>query len=338
LVSAGGLHSVSERKRFGGEAAGIETGSLTMSISFDRISVIGAGAMGAAYASMFYEMDPHCISFIANGERAARLKAEGLTVNGRTYSIPVVTREDRVPPSDLVMVAVKNHHLPEALPDMKTVVGENTLFLSVMNGIESEEQIGAVYGAEKVLYAVAVGIDAMREGNRVSYSKKGKLYFGEASNSSLTTRVKALHTLFKRAGIACEIPEDMIRTLWWKFMINVGINQASAVLRAPYGVFQTFPEARELMESAMLEVIAVAKVAGVHLSNRDIEDWHGFLSTLAATGKTSMLQDIEAGRKMELEIFSGKVISLGKHYHVPTPVNGTLFRILRVAERRFLPS
>ncbi len=307
-----------------------------MNISFDRISIIGAGAMGAAYASMFYEMDPHCISFIANGERAAHLKAEGLTVNGRTYFLPVIRREDKVPPSDLVMVAVKNHHLPEALHDMKTVVGESTLFLSVMNGIESEEQIGAVYGAEKVLYAVAVGIDAMREGNTVSYSRKGKLYFGEASNLSLTPRVRALHSLFERAGIASQIPEDMIRTLWWKFMINVGINQASAVLRAPYGIFQSLAEARELMESAMLEVISVAKHAGVNLIERDIEDWHGFLSTLAPTGKTSMLQDIEAHRKMELEIFAGKVISLGKHHNIPTPVNETLFRILRVEEQRFL--
>jgi 2-dehydropantoate 2-reductase len=307
-----------------------------MSTSFDRISIIGAGAMGAAYASMFYGMDPRCISFIANGERAARLKAEGLIVNGRTFSIPVITREDQVPPSDLVMVAVKNHHLPEALRDIKTVVGENTLFLSVMNGIESEEQIGAVYGMEKVLYAAAVGIDAMRGDNRVTYSKKGKLYFGEAANSSLTERVRALQSLFERAGIASEIPEDMIRTLWWKFMINVGINQASAVLRAPYGIFQTFPEARELMESAMLEVIDIAKVAGVRLTEKDIQDWHGFLSTLAPTGKTSMLQDVEACRKTELEIFAGKVISLGKHYGIPTPVNTTLFRILQVAEHRFL--
>jgi 2-dehydropantoate 2-reductase len=309
-----------------------------MSISFHRISIIGAGAMGAAYASMFYEMDPHCISFIANGERAVRLKAGGLTVNGRTYSIPVITREDKVPPSDLVMVAVKNHHLPEALRDMKTVVSENTLFLSVMNGIESEEQIGAVYGMEKVLCAVAVGIDAMREGNTVTYSKKGKLYFGEAANLSFTERVKALQSLFERAGISSHIPEDMIRTLWWKFMINVGINQASAVLRAPYGVFQTFPEARALMESAMLEVIAVAKDAGVHLTEGDIQDWHGFLSTLPPTGKTSMLQDVEACRKTELEIFAGKVISLGKHYGIPTPVNETFFKILRVAEQRFLSS
>jgi 2-dehydropantoate 2-reductase len=304
--------------------------------SSDRISIIGAGAMGAAYASMFYDMNPACVFLHAGGQRFRRLREQGLIVNGRPYHIPVIRPEDKVPPSDLVLVAVKNHHLPEAVKDMANLVGENTLFLSVMNGIESEEQIGAVYGMEKVLYAVAVGIDAMREENVVTYSKKGKLYFGEAANVSLTNRVKALRSLFEQAGIVSEIPGDMIRTLWWKFMINVGINQASAVLRAPYGVFHSFAEARELMESAMQEVIHVARKAKINLTEKDIADWHAFLSSLPPTGKTSMLQDVEAGRKTEVEIFAGKVLSLGEQYGVPAPVNQTLFRILKVTEQSYL--
>lgn len=304
--------------------------------SFHRISIIGAGAMGAAYASMFHDMDPGSVFFLAGGERSLRLQGQGLVVNGRHYLIPVTRPGDRIPPSDLILVAVKNHHLPGAIQDMGHAVGEKTLFLSVMNGIESEEQIGAAYGMEKMLYAVAVGIDAMREENRVTYSKRGKLYFGEARNRTLTGRVQALHTLFHRAGIAAETPEDMIRTLWWKFMINVGINQASAVLRAPYGIFQTYPEASELMESAMEEVITLADAAGIHLSKQDISDWHAFLSGLSPTGKTSMLQDVEAARKTEVELFAGKVIRLGERYGVPTPVNVSLFRILRVMERTYL--
>ena len=307
-----------------------------MGRSFERISIIGAGAMGAAYASMFHDMNPGCVFFHAGGQRYRRLREQGVIVNGRPFSIPVIKPDDNVPPSDLVLVAVKNHHLPEATKDMRNVVGEKTLFLSVMNGIESEVQIGAVYGMEKVLYAVAVGIDAMREENVVTYSKKGKLYFGEASNTSLSDRVKALQALFERAGIVSEIPEDMVRTLWWKFMINVGINQASAVLRAPYGVFHSFPEARELMESAMQEVISLAGKAKIHLVEKDLEDWHAFLSKLPPNGKTSMLQDVEAGRKTEVEIFAGKVLSLGEQYRVPTPVNQTLFRIVKVTEQAYL--
>jgi len=290
--------------------------------------------MGAAYGSMFHDMDPACVSFVAKGERAERIKEKGLVVNDRPYVFPVVSPGENAPPPDLIMVAVKNHHLPQAVEDMRDLVGERSVILSVMNGIESEEQLGAALGVEKVLYAVAVGIDAVREGHAVTYSKRGKLYFGEARNATLTERVKALHDLFSRAGIVSEIPEDMIRTLWWKFMINVGINQASAVLQAPYGVFQTLPEAGDLMESAMKEVILLAEAYNIDLSQKDIQEWLAFLSSLAPTGKTSMLQDVEGARKTEVEIFSGKVISLGKGWGVPTPVNETLYRILKVMEQR----
>ncbi len=202
-----------------------------------------------------------------------------------------------------------------------------------MNGIDSEKQIGAVYGMEKVLYAVAVGIDAVRENGDVTYSRDGKLYFGEAENSVPTERVKALQALFDRAGIPHETPDDMIRTLWWKFMINVGINQASAVLRAPYGVFHRFGEARDLMETAMREVIHLAEAAKISLSEQDMQEYYSFLTRVSPGGKTSMLQDVEAKRKTEVEIFAGKVIELGEQYGVPTPVNETLYRILRITEQ-----
>ena len=307
-----------------------------MQSEYTRIFIIGAGAMGAAYGSMFHDMDQGCVSFVARGERAKRLKEKGLVVNGRHYALPVITTEQSVPPPDLIMVAVKNHHLPQAILDIRNLVGDHTILLSVMNGIDSERQLGAAFGMDKVLYAVAVGIDAMREGHTVTYSKKGKLYFGEAVNTTLTGRVRALQSLFTRAGIIWEVPEDMIRTLWWKFMINVGINQASAVLRAPYEVFQSFPEATDLMVSAMEEVIMLARALKIALSKKDVEQWHAFLSSLAPTGKTSMLQDVEAGRKTEVEIFAGKVVSLGKAHKRPTPVNETLYRILKVTEQRLL--
>jgi len=301
--------------------------------SIERVSVIGAGAMGAFYASKFFDMDRSCISLIARGERADRLMEQGLIVNNKHYSVPVVRPEDKAPPSDLIIVAVKHHHLPEAIQDMKTRIGERSLILSVMNGIESEEQIGAVYGMDKVLYAVAVGIDAVRQGNSITYTKEGKLFFGEAKNLVLSERVKRVKSLFDLAGIVHETPDDMIRTLWWKFMINVGMNQVSAILCAPYSVFQASQEARELMESAMREVITIAKVAKVYLSEEDIENWYSFLSGLSPQGKTSTVQDVEAKRKTEVEMFAGKVIELGKTYGIPTPVNQTLFRLIKVLEQ-----
>lgn len=292
--------------------------------------------MGASYASIFHMMKSNCVTLIAGGERFKRLTEEGFFVNGKHYLIPVAAPDDPRPPADLLIVAVKHHHLDKAIRDIKNMVGDKTIIMSVMNGIDSEEQIGRAYGMDRVLYAVAVGMDALKEGNTVTYTRQGKIFFGERENDVVTERVKRVQALFDRAGIAYEMPPDMIRILWWKFMINVGTNQASAALRAPYGVFQRSPEARDLMESAMREVMALAAKANIHLFEEDIQNWYTVLSGLSPEGKTSMLQDVEAGRKTEVEMFAGKVIELGRRYNVPTPVNQKLFETIKQIEASYL--
>jgi 2-dehydropantoate 2-reductase len=302
--------------------------------SIETISIVGAGALGAAYGGMLFDMDPRCVSFVAGGDRAERLRREGVIVNGKPYHIPVLSPEDRSAPVDFIIVAIKYQHLENAIRDLHNRVGPETLMISVMNGIESEERIGAVYGMDNILYCVSVGIDALRDGNRVIYTTQGKLFVGEAANLLTTERVARLQALFRRAGIVYETPPDMIRILWWKFMINVGINQASAVLRAPYAEFQTGGEARDLMEAAMREVVRLAGKAGVDLSEEDIRGFDPYLFRLNPQGKTSMLQDVEAGRKTEVEMFAGRVIELGRRYQVPTPVNQRLFDQIKAIEAR----
>ena len=297
------------------------------------VAILGAGAMGAHYAACFHDAPGFTTTLIARGERCDRLRREGLVVNGKPYAIPVTHPDEAAGPIDLILVALKHHHLPEAVEDLRGFVGPSTLLLSVMNGLDSEETLSAAYGAEKVLLAMSVGIDAVREGNRVRYSKPGTVYFGEADNTTLSERVRRVQAAFDRAGIAHHTPADMTRWMWWKFMINVGINQASAVLRAPYRVFQTSPDAQAVMEALMREVIQVAQAAGVNLTEQDLTDWYGVLNTLSPDGKTSMLQDIEAGRKTEVELFAGKMVTLGRRYAIPTPVNQTVLNMIHVLER-----
>jgi 2-dehydropantoate 2-reductase len=299
----------------------------------NSVAILGAGAMGAYFATRFFDTPGFSTAVVARGERYDRLKNDGLVVNGKAYAIPVAHPDKVASPVHLIIVALKHHHLAEAIPDLKRLVGDQTTIISVMNGLDSEEIIGSVYGMNKVLYAISVGIDAVRQGNRVTFTKPGKHYFGEATNAHMSSRVRRVQMAFERAGISYETPPDMIRLLWWKFMVNVGMNQASAVTRAPYGVFQSSPEAQVLMETLMREVIALAKVVGVDLVEQDLDDWYTVLNTLSPQGKTSMLQDIEAGRKTEVEIFGGKVVALGETHGIPTPVNQTVLRIIQVLER-----
>jgi 2-dehydropantoate 2-reductase len=298
-----------------------------------KVAILGAGAMGAYFASRFFEAAGFSSVLIAKGERLERLKNNGLVVNGKSYIIPVIHPEEEASPADLIIVALKNHHLPESIHDLKNLVGDSSTIISVMNGLDSEKYVGSIYGMDKVLYAVSVGIDAVRQGNEVTYTNPGKHLFGEEKNITFSKRVQRVQNAFDRAGIPYEIPEDMIRTLWWKFMVNVGMNQASAVMRAPYGVFQSSSEAFALMETLMQEVIALAAAVNVNLTDKDLAEWHNVLRTLSPKGKTSMLQDVEARRKTEIEIFGEKVVDLGKTYGIPTPVNQTVLRIIQVLEQ-----
>jgi len=298
-----------------------------------NVAVLGAGAMGAYFAGRFFDAEGFSTVLIAKEDRLDKLRNNGLVINGKSYTFPVIHPEKANLPVDLLIVALKHHHLEKAVQGLEKLVGEATTIISVMNGLESEEYIGSIYGMDKMLYTISVGIDALRQGNRITYTKPGKHYFGDAVNARLSQRVLRVQEAFDRAGIVYETPEDMIRMLWWKFMINVGMNQASAAMRAPYGIFQTSLAAQSLMEALMKEVVALAYVMDVNLTNRDIEEWYPFLNVLSPQGKTSMLQDIEAKRKTEVEIFGGKVVELGRTHGVQAPVNQAVFQIIRVLEQ-----
>ena len=300
-----------------------------------KVAILGAGAMGAYFASRFFDTAGFSTVLIAKGHRLDKLKTKGLVVNEKSYAIPVIHPDEATSTMDLIIVALKHHHLKEAAQGLEKLVGDSTTIISVMNGLESEEYIGSIYGMDKMLYTISVAIDAVRQGNQINYTKPGKHYFGEAINTHLSQRVLRVQKAFDRAGIVYKTPEDMIRMMWWKFMINVGVNQASAVMRAPLGVFQKSPEAQGLMEALMKEVIALTDAMDVNLTNRDIEEWYTFLNVLSPQGKTSMLQDIEAGRKTEVEIFGEKVVELGKTHGVTTPVNQTVLQIIRVIEQHY---
>lgn len=298
-----------------------------------RVAVLGAGAMGGFLASRFCDAPNFSTELIAAGRYYDRLSREGLVVNGKQYRPAVVHPDDPGPAADLIVVALKHHQLEEGTRGLTGRIAGDTTIISVMNGLESEQIIGSLYGIDRMLYTISVGIDAVREGNRITYTKPGILYFGELNNTEPTRKVLRVREAFAEADIPCQVPEDMQRMLWWKLMINAGINQASAVLRAPYGVFHVSQDARNLMEALMREVIELAGVVGIDLVEEDLQKWYGFLMQLSPEGKSSMLQDVEAGRKTEVEIFSAKICELGRKHGVATPVNRTVLQIINVMER-----
>ncbi|MBR9648387.1 ketopantoate reductase family protein [Clostridium tyrobutyricum] len=297
-----------------------------------NISVIGMGAIGCAYMSKIHAFNPTVLKVIADNKRIERYKRDGFIINDKRYDFEYITPEEKCEPADLIFISVKSNQLDQAILDIKNHVGKNTIIMSLMNGITSEEIIGKEYGMDKMLYALCIGIDGNHTGNNISFSNLGNITFGEKINKQYSQKVKSVKELFDRARIPYEIPEDMMHAMWYKFMINVGINQTSAAVRGTYGLFQQIDEAKEFMESAMMEVVRLSQRIGVNLTENDIEQWHKVLDTMAPDSKTSMCQDITYGRKTEVDIFAGTVCKLGEEYRIDTPVNRTLLNIIKILE------
>lgn len=300
-----------------------------------RVYLSGLGAIGSSYAAKVYENNPDMATVIADRKRIERYRAQGILVNEKAYSFRYIEPETTGETADLILIAVKQHQLEESIRGIRNFVGEETIILSLLNGISSEEIIGKEFGMEKLLYSFVVGIDAVREGTKTSYSKLGKVVFGDKNNPEYSEKVKAVKELFDQVEIPYQIPENMLKELWWKFMLNVGINQVSAILKAPYGVFQRIGEARELMEMACREVIQLSEKVGINLTENDLQNSIKIVNTLGPEGKTSMLQDVEAGRKTEVEIFAGTVARLGREYGVSTPLNDFLLRAIYTMEQTY---
>ncbi|AXI07785.1 2-dehydropantoate 2-reductase [Oceanobacillus zhaokaii] len=297
----------------------------------NSVSLIGLGAIGAVYGSKLQNLLGDSLTVVANKNRIQRYQSTGIIINDEVFHFNYQLPNTTTAPADLVIFAVKNAELNQAIEEMKSHIGPNTIVLSLLNGISSEEDIYEATKSEHILYSMCVGIDAVRNNISIRYSSLGKICYG-VRNQDLSEDVFAVKNLFNDAGISYEIPDNIWRTIWAKFMFNVGINQTSAVLKAPYGIFQNIPSANEWAESAMNEVVAISQKVGVHLTEEDIKQYRPILHKLSPKGKTSMLQDIEAERKTEVEYFAGKVCELGREFNVPTPVNDQLYKMIQIME------
>lgn len=292
------------------------------------MAVVGAGAMGAMYAAHFVDGGFDTL-LVASGERAERLRTYGLTVNGKSLSSPVLdpARDERSP-VDLVLVAVKHHDLASAMEDAAPFVGPETTFVSVLNGLDSEQVIADGFDSAQVILCIALGMSAGREGNAVTYRSPGTLVIGTGSRLAPASRVDAIGTVLDRAGLAWEAPQDMEHEMWWKFMVNTAINQASAVMRRPNTDFVVDGPPRSLMMALIDEVIAVSGPEGVPLGEADRDRWDEVLRGLPGEGRTSMLQDVLAGRPTEVALFADHVVALGEKHGIPTPYNQTMSWLL----------
>lgn len=304
-------------------------------MEFQTVDIIGLGALGAMFGRQIQRQLPvGSLRVIADEVRIRRYQTEGIFINDERVDFDYILPESKAAPADLIIFATKFSGLESAIEEAGSQVGPDTVVMSLLNGISSEEMLAEAFGAEKVLYCVAQGMDVRKVSNQVVYEHMGLISFGE-KNGTPSSRVKAVAQLFERAGVAWETPDDMQQKLWSKFMLNTGVNQACMVYNTNYGGVQQPGAAREGMLSAMREVLPLAAAEGVKLSEADIDYWKDVIDGLSAEGYPSMKQDADAHRYSEVELFSGTVRQLGRKHHIATPVNDWIYEKIKEIEAKY---
>lgn len=300
-----------------------------------KAALIGMGAIGTVYGHLLFRKYGKDFAVIAKGARGEKFRKNGAVLNGRAFFPSVLSSRDERFCPDLVIVSVKNYQLDETIEDLREFVGRETVILPLLNGISARGRLEEAFPLNRVLYGLAISIDALRTSEGVVNTVDGTIQFGEADNTSPSPLVRSVDGYLAGAGIHSEVCADMTRTTWRKWMLNVGCNQVSAATGSVYGKLTRIDSNLTLLREAMLEVVALAKAAQVNLTEKDESDVEKYMAAFSPESKTSMLQDVEAHRRTEVDYFAGTVEKLGREYGIATPVNHVLYCIIKSKEQLY---
>lgn len=295
-----------------------------------NIILCGLGAIGTIYADKFSRIENIDFRVLVDELRKQKYLKNPVKYNGNELNLNYILPSDNDFKADLIIITTKYSGLDSAITNIKNFVDNNTIILSLLNGVTSEDIIASVYGKDKILYSYFIGHSSVREGNSVTHDGTNTLVFGSENN--LSPKVLQLKNLFDKSGINYKIPNDIKRSMWLKFMLNVCANQPTAILKMTFGDMIGNKHFMDFAVNIMREVLAIAKAEGINNTETMIEETVAHLNTMLPEGKTSMLQDIEAGRKTEVNMFAGTVIDFGKKHNIPVPYNKMLKELIDILE------
>ncbi len=296
------------------------------------IGLIGAGSVGSGIMSVMHAADPDHVVLVARGDRAERL-AGGIYVNGRTIAPAVRSARGQGPDIDLLLVTVKSYALEAALDDIACVLSPDTIILPLLNGITATERLQRRFPDNRVLYGTVIRTDAHRIGRRAFFTTLGEMQIGYANNVVVAPEVAEVRDRLRTLGVNVNVYDDMRRIQWRKWMLNTGASQVAAETGVECGFFGMVDEIQELIVMCMDEIVALAHAEQVNLTRADRDDILRFLLAYPADKKMSMLQDLEAGRPIEIDDFAGTVVALGEKHGIPTPANRIMYLTITARQK-----
>ena len=297
-----------------------------------RVAIMGASGQGCFFGGWLAKAGNE-VTFIARGANLEALRENGVRVKLDTlgdFTVRVKASDDtaEVGPVDLVVLSVKYYDLDEAARRTIPLVGDDAVVVPVVNGIDVAERVGAIFGVEHALGGVSWVNTRLESPGVVAHGSVAKLIFGEPGGG-FSPRTRHLESAFREALIDAEASPDIGTVTWGKFAANCALSGVMALTRLPAGPLRDSPEAWAFLGGALDEAEAVARARGVRLPTGHAEDVLRTVQGYAPWAKVAMLQDLEAGRRLELDALTGALTALARRSGVPTPINDAIYAGLK---------
>ena len=302
-----------------------------------KIAVMGTGAMGGYVGARLAEAGAE-VTFIARGPHLAAIRQDGLMVTSPEGDIrinPVSATDDptSVGPVDFILLGVKLFDVEKAVNDLQPMLGPDTGVISLQNGIDTPEIISRVAGTQHNVPGIAMINGQIAAPGLIQHNAMNELIVGEP-NGETSTRMTALKNLGSSSALNLVISTNIQTQLWRKVLALTPTAGLSCLTRLPLGQVRDTPESWDLLQEAMAEVIAVAQAEGIALGKSDIQSVSASIKEfMPPNWRGSLVTDLEAGRRLEVEWLHGAIHRLGKKHDIDTPfhrvVLGTLMPYVR---------
>jgi 2-dehydropantoate 2-reductase len=304
------------------------------------VLVMGAGAVGGYYGAALAGRG-HAVTFVARGEHLRALRDRGLTIRsgGRATVLrpvqAVAFPAEADDGFDLVLFTVKGYDTEPAALALRPAVGPDTAVLTLQNGVDSGDRLGALLGEERILIGTTTIATTITEPGVIDQANPlRRIELGEPSGQ-ITPRVEAIAAALRDAGVETRVTTDVHRAVWEKFVRLAPGATVTAACHATIGEVRSTPDGAALYRALIAETVAVARAAGAALPPDAVETAVRVIQSLPADMKTSMQLDYERCRRVELEDLTGAVVRIGRRLGVPTPTYDTAYAVLRVRALAF---
>lgn len=301
-------------------------------MQISTVAVMGAGAVGAYLVWGLSEKLGDNLCLVADGVRAERLRRDGLWINGQNYK-PLVKTPDEAKGVDVLFVTTKYGALLEALDDIVKVVDDHTLVISLLNGVDSEDIIGARIDRRQILPAL-IKIASERVDNRILFSPETTvgIIYGEEEPNRGSEHPAAVSELFSGTGIHYRETDVIKSEIWSKFAINIRDNQPQAMIGCGAGAYEDSEHMAFFRQALNKEVETIAAAKGIDMSLAAQSS--GKSSPVSKRARFSTLQDLDAKRHTEVDMFAGAMVRMGKELGIPTPYNEFMYHAIKALEEK----